>query len=101
MKASSAIAGNPSNDWRRLRRQCFNRDENRCQRCHTGADLTAHHLRPRSSGGADIIHNLITLCGRCHDWAEVEIDNRGRPLSRADIIGSDEILRPKGLRGSP
>ena len=39
----------------------------------------------RSEGGANLLHNLILLCEKCHDWIEVHEP----PLrSRAEIEGS-------------
>lgn len=71
----------PSN-WASLRRQCFRRDEFRCQWCdrvEEARGLDAHHIVPRSEGGLNDLSNLITLCKRprrgknlsCHDQVEV------------------------------
>ena len=61
-------------EWRRLRRECLYRDRYTCHRCDKrmkSADLTAHHLIPRMDDGPDILENLITLCGPCHDFSEI------------------------------
>lgn len=50
--------------------------------------MTAHHITPRSEGGADDISNLITLCSSCHDYVEI---NELR--SRALIEGSLESIQ--------
>jgi len=61
---------------------CLERDDWRCWRCglHPGeqagnpllAVRSVHHLLLRARGGADIIENVITLCGTgttgCHGW---------------------------------
>ena len=41
-----------------------------CARCSTAAAHGhAHHLLPRSAGGADADDNLAWLCPPCHEWA--------------------------------
>ena len=83
-------------DWYKLREKCFKRDKYTCQRCEKvngqGRGLSAHHITPRSEGGMDDIHNLITLCDSCHDYVEV---NNLR--SKVDIIGSYEENSVVGL----
>ena len=59
-------------DWSIIRNQVFRRDNNKCQMCGTKSNLTVHHIKPRSEGGSDSITNLITLCYKCHDIAEIE-----------------------------
>ena len=52
-----------------LRLACLMRDGFKCQKpkCkHITKSLHAHHIVPRSEGGADTITNLITLCKKCH-----------------------------------
>ena len=74
-------------EWQKLRKAVFERDDFTCQRCDKrngqGRGLSAHHLMPRSEGGADDIENLITLCNSCHDLVEI---NELR--TKADIQGS-------------
>jgi 5-methylcytosine-specific restriction endonuclease McrA len=54
-------------DWDTLRRKDYT-----CQRCGAKGGkkgdrkVVAHHIIPRSEGGADELENLITLCGPCH-----------------------------------
>lgn len=52
----------------KIRRAVFARDRHRCQRpgCTRTRFLEVHHIIPRSRGGANVIENLITLCGACH-----------------------------------
>lgn len=59
--------------WDKLRRKTLERDDYTCQRCGYHKDSTdrsvplqAHHIKPRSEGGADSLNNLITLCRSCH-----------------------------------
>lgn len=57
-------------DWDKIRRQVFMRDNYRCQECGVhgdNAELHAHHQTPISEGGGHDINNLITLCQRCHN----------------------------------
>ena len=42
------------------------RDCHECQICDKRNKITAHHIVPRSKGGADSVENLITLCTPCH-----------------------------------
>jgi 5-methylcytosine-specific restriction endonuclease McrA len=70
-------------EWAQLRIACFEHDHYRCQRCEEinsqGRGLSAHHIMPRSEGGADELENLITLCDSCHDFVEMS-DLRDRTL---------------------
>lgn len=56
--------------WRKLIAKVFKRDKKKCVRCDSKRSLTAHHLKPRSEGGEDTMHNLKTLCVSCHNWVE-------------------------------
>jgi hypothetical protein len=47
--------------------QVLKRDGWRCQRCGTSKELHVHHLKSRGRVGDDSMHNLITLCAKCHD----------------------------------
>lgn len=49
------------------------RDGGRCVRCRATADLTIHHIRPRTLGGTHHHRNLVTLCRSCHDAIEQPI----------------------------
>lgn len=54
-----------STAWRRLSLAVVQRD-GACVRCGQTVFLSAHHIVPRSEGGADLLDNLETLCTRCH-----------------------------------
>jgi len=62
-------------EWRKVRAAVLDRDNFTCQRCGkrsgNGKALTAHHIMPRSEGGANDLYNLIALCNRCHDVVEL------------------------------
>jgi 5-methylcytosine-specific restriction endonuclease McrA len=53
--------------WKKLSRTVKARDGNACRACGATSNLTVHHIR---RGGGDHSSNLITLCYRCHAWAE-------------------------------
>ena len=71
--------------WFRLRLRVLKRDRFQCRMCkrffaENGLILTAHHIKPRDFGGKNILSNLISLCPKCHDIAEIY------HLSKKDII---------------
>lgn len=51
------------------RRAVYRRDGYRCALCDSTKYLQIHHYCPRSLGGNDTPHNLITLCADCHALA--------------------------------
>jgi hypothetical protein len=62
----------PPENWKEIRNMIIARDL-KCYRCETRQlrKLTVHHLIPRKEGGGNNPENLITLCGACHDIAEM------------------------------
>ncbi len=54
-------------EYERLCRQVFDRDDWKCRRCGSREALHAHHIWFRSQGGPDEFWNLITLCLGCHE----------------------------------
>lgn len=65
--------------WRRLSRQCKQRDGGRCVACGSDHQVTAHHVEPRDNTTGspaptvlDRIGNLVTLCSRCHSTLEAD-----------------------------
>ena len=48
------------------RRAVYARDGFRCAICDDSRALQIHHYCRRSECGNDSLHNLITLCWRCH-----------------------------------
>ena len=63
--------------WRVIRSAIIRRDDRKCRRCGAVQALTVHHIKPRDQGGLDVPRNLLTLCGSCHDWAEIETAENG------------------------
>ena len=57
------ISANISN---KDRKAVYRRDGYRCALCDCPHGLQLHHILPRSEGGTDAVHNLITLCWKCH-----------------------------------
>ena len=51
------------------RRQVYKRDGYRCALCDDTRYLQVHHYVHRSLGGSNHVHNLITLCSKCHALA--------------------------------
>lgn len=49
------------------RKQCFDRDKNKCVKCGSTDRLTADHVVPKSMGGQDCLRNLQTLCYLCNE----------------------------------
>lgn len=75
-----------SKEWKHLRSRVLRKANYICQRCDKkfySIDLSAHHIKPRAEGGADIFENLVCLCHPCHDFVEIHF-----LTSRASIIGS-------------
>ena len=62
-------------------------------RCDERTDLRVVHLSHRSLGEEQVGTDLITLCETCRRRAERERRNRGRSLTRAEIVKLDP-LRP-------
>ena len=80
-----------TDEWYQLRIDTLFRDNFRCLRCNLVFDmdgLDAHHLIPRSVGGANDISNLVTLCTPCHDIVET-LDFRTRTEIIASMDGDD------------
>ena len=56
-------------DWSERRLRVFRRDAYTCQTCYrklTSDKLHAHHIVEVAYGGTCHMHNLTTLCARCH-----------------------------------
>jgi len=52
--------------WQRVRQCVLVRDDRRCRVCRSREDVDVHHLRFRSTGGADSTSNCAALCRSCH-----------------------------------
>lgn len=88
-------------EWRALRKECYERDDYSCCRCgkrsKSGQGISAHHLIPREEGGPDKLRNLVTLCNKCHDFVEMQgyrtLDEIER--SAADMVEDEKKIEPK------
>lgn len=63
--------------WKKQRRECYERDNYVCQDCSAKCTsipgptrIQAHHVIPRRLGGGDELENLVTLCTSCHHKRE-------------------------------
>ena len=52
--------------YRELCKEVLERDGWRCQFCGSLSSVEVHHQHFKSRQGADVEHNLITLCCKCH-----------------------------------
>ena len=54
-----------------IRKAVISRDGCKCMLCgKTNLKLEVHHIKPRRFNGENTLHNLITLCQKCHDKTE-------------------------------
>ena len=51
-----------------VKREVRERDHNRCQISGLTDNLSIHHLKHKSKGGANEAHNLLLVNRSCHDW---------------------------------
>lgn len=58
-------------DWDTLRKSVYERDGYQCRKCSKSIvadpNRACHHIVSLSSGGQNAKHNLMSLCGKCHD----------------------------------
>lgn len=96
--------------WLGLQRKIMHRDSFRCRACRGRSNLTVHHINPRAWGGSDEERNLITLCIRCHDQAEIQTEEFKRPLTTDEleavhrrILKEEEVTpeKPKLISNAP
>lgn len=79
-----------------LRMACLLRDGFKCQHCGVGSTrLEAHHIVPRSEQGKDSIHNLITLCSKCH----AKVHEGTITLSVTGMSGLKDIVAQRSMQG--
>lgn len=86
---------------RGLRFRILERDRFACQYCgRIGGELEVDHIHPRSEGGSDKPHNLITACYDCNQG------KRHHPLSRRGLDAliarylSDDIAEDENFRAT-
>ena len=57
-------------NWKELRKNVLERDNNTCRKCGKSPSKQVHHIIPLREGGKNEVKNLITLCKRCHNIAD-------------------------------
>lgn len=82
----------PTIFWNQMRRECFERDDYKCQGENCGIDIReynpskpphAHHIVRVVDGGSNKLENLKTLCYHCHKIAHsrtMNIRRKHKPL---------------------
>ena len=78
------------------------RDKNTCQDCGTTrGKMHAHHIKPQSIGGQDVLSNGITLCAKCHrarhagELSPHELEKkRGSEVKVRDIAAILQVSSP-------
>lgn len=82
-------AGYPQN-WDEIRNRVYQRDGYECQNCGIkggrdgNAELHAHHIVPKASGGSHSEQNLVTLCKDCHNAIHHDDKEAPQPQSGSD-----------------
>ena len=66
------------------RKAVYQRDGWRCAMCDSPKYIQIHHVIPRSRGGNNTMHNLITLCSDCHALAHGQ-DLRETGITKCEI----------------
>ena len=90
-----------ANLTKEVRKAVYTRDGYTCALCDSPRGLQVHHAIPRSEGGGNCHHNLITLCWRCHavahgtrmpeyaDWMDTEELRQACVEYLADLYAPD------------
>ena len=81
-KTEKMDMGDPG--WVSLRIFISIQQKDKCAMCKKELlikEFTLHHIIPRIKGGENNIENLIGLCGKCHDIAELEELNRNEIMN--------------------
>jgi len=80
--------------WPAQRDRARARDRNRCQSCGTLEQSKSHHVHHKvpfrafeSTGQANRLSNLVTLCPRCHRRAELTVRIRSGLAGLAFVLG--------------
>jgi len=93
------VAGDYPSNWDSKRKSVYKRDDYTCQNCGArggslgDAQLEAHHIVPKSSGGSDKKSNLKTLCSQCHKAVH---GNRTAPTGRIRDTNTGSSAKTSG-----
>lgn len=83
--------------WDKLRKSIMERDLWLCQPCkREGRDTPAKecdHIKPKSKGGTDKLHNLQAICNDCHaeKTAREAAQAQGRTVKPVITYGADGL----------
>lgn len=69
-----------------------------CVICGTNKDLQHHHIVPKSLGGDDHQHNILTLCATHHEW--IHDIRRTRSMQFSDLVKAGQ-QRSNNFGGRP
>lgn len=70
------------------RQNLYKRDGYKCVYCEGRDNLTLDHVIPRSRGGRDSWHNLVTACQRCNT------EKGDRTPEEAEMVMTQKPFRP-------
>lgn len=81
--------------WKVKRQQRLEIDGNQCVVCKSSDRLSVHHLTYERLGDEDVLHDLVTACGRCHPlFDDVERHKRySRRKYSIEIVASNRRER--------
>ena len=85
-------------EWTSLRIFLSIQQKGKCIMCKKELpeiELTIHHIIPREMGGGNYIENLIGLCDKCHDIAELKKLKRDEILNYYNRINNKKKKRAR------
>lgn len=71
-----------SQTWKIIRQACLSRDNHQCTKCHTTQNLQAHHTSYPDRWENTALHQLTTLCRKCHQAEHQTINKRRQRKAR-------------------
>lgn len=83
--------------WAEVKQQAHQRDGWRCVGCGTDRDLDCQHRANKGMGGSkqlDTIANALTLCRRCHEFADTHKNGEGAARGWTVPAGTDPATWP-------
>jgi len=103
---SSIVAGRKLTGTRyegkSFREKVLKRDNYTCQICGSKENLEAHHIIPRSRGGANLVENGITLCRDCHKAVhegKIRITANVLSLEAPSVVQQGKLWLYRKLKG--
>jgi hypothetical protein len=82
--------------WKRLRKQCVERD-GCCASCGATSDLTAHHAGGYTPGVQVELSSLVCLCRRCHGRVSQRQSEQARAASEFDAARERQIREARRM----